>query len=85
MNVTDEAIELACREDNIYDLKVSLPDGFNTLVDSKDALLSASQGTARTSAADTSSERGKRDTRSPRRTRDTRRQNEEHAEGRGTY
>ncbi|KAM0324384.1 hypothetical protein ACHAQA_008165 [Verticillium albo-atrum] len=40
---TDEAIEFACREANIYDFIVSLPDGFNTIVGSKGALLSGGQ------------------------------------------
>ncbi|KAG7147962.1 ABC multidrug transporter atrD like protein [Verticillium longisporum] len=40
---TDEAIEFACREANIYDFIVSLPDGFNTVVGSKGALLSGGQ------------------------------------------
>lgn len=42
-NVPDEAIEFACREANIYDFIVSLPDGFNTVVGSKGALLSGGQ------------------------------------------
>ncbi|KAF6831526.1 ABC multidrug transporter mdr1 [Colletotrichum plurivorum] len=41
--VTDEAIEHACREANIYDFVVSLPEGFNTVVGSKGALLSGGQ------------------------------------------
>ncbi|KAG5982744.1 hypothetical protein E4U55_001437 [Claviceps digitariae] len=41
--VTDEAIEFACREANIYDFIVSLPEGFNTIVGSKGALLSGGQ------------------------------------------
>ncbi|KAG6039913.1 hypothetical protein E4U41_001820 [Claviceps citrina] len=41
--VTDEAIEFACREANIYDFIVSLPEGFNTVVGSKGALLSGGQ------------------------------------------
>ncbi|KAH6687408.1 multidrug resistance protein [Plectosphaerella plurivora] len=42
-NVPDSAIEYACREANIYDFIVSLPDGFNTVVGSKGALLSGGQ------------------------------------------
>ncbi|UKZ52662.1 hypothetical protein TrVGV298_006443 [Trichoderma virens] len=42
-DVSDEAIEFACREANIYDFIVSLPDGFNTIVGSKGALLSGGQ------------------------------------------
>ncbi|KAM6523090.1 hypothetical protein FSOLCH5_003709 [Fusarium solani] len=42
-DVSDEAIEFACREANIYDFIVSLPDGFNTVVGSKGALLSGGQ------------------------------------------
>jgi ATP-binding cassette, subfamily B (MDR/TAP), member 1 len=41
--VTDEAIEFACKEANIYDFILSLPDGFNTIVGSKGALLSGGQ------------------------------------------
>lgn len=41
--VSDEAIEFACKESNIYDFIVSLPDGFNTIVGSKGALLSGGQ------------------------------------------
>ncbi|KAL0931980.1 ABC multidrug transporter mdr1 [Colletotrichum truncatum] len=41
--VTDEAVEHACREANIYDFIVSLPEGFNTVVGSKGALLSGGQ------------------------------------------
>ncbi|KAI5465724.1 ABC multidrug transporter Mdr1 [Mariannaea sp. PMI_226] len=41
--VPDEAIEFACREANIYDFIVSLPDGFNTIVGSKGTLLSGGQ------------------------------------------
>ncbi|KAI3337360.1 ABC transporter [Xylariaceae sp. AK1471] len=41
--VTDEAVEHACREANIYDFIMSLPDGFNTVVGSKGALLSGGQ------------------------------------------
>ncbi|KAL7816316.1 P-loop containing nucleoside triphosphate hydrolase protein [Trichoderma aethiopicum] len=42
-NVTDEAVEFACREANIYDFIMSLPEGFNTIVGSKGALLSGGQ------------------------------------------
>lgn len=42
-NVSDEAVEHACREANIYDFIISLPDGFNTIVGSKGALLSGGQ------------------------------------------
>lgn len=41
--VTDAQIEFACREANIYDFIISLPDGFNTVVGSKGALLSGGQ------------------------------------------
>ncbi|KAI1433178.1 ABC transporter [Xylaria sp. CBS 124048] len=40
---TDEAIEHACREANIYDFIMSLPEGFNTVVGTKGALLSGGQ------------------------------------------
>lgn len=42
-DVTDEAIDFACREANIYDFIVSLPEGFDTVVGSKGALLSGGQ------------------------------------------
>ncbi|CAM1505503.1 Fc.00g111400.m01.CDS01 [Cosmosporella sp. VM-42] len=42
-NVSDAAIEFACREANIHDFIVSLPEGFNTVVGSKGALLSGGQ------------------------------------------
>ena len=42
-DVSDEAVEFACREANIYDFIVSLPEGFNTIVGSKGALLSGGQ------------------------------------------
>ncbi|KAF2970460.1 hypothetical protein GQX73_g3168 [Xylaria multiplex] len=42
-DVTDKAIEHACREANIYDFIMSLPDGFNTVVGTKGALLSGGQ------------------------------------------
>lgn len=41
--VTDEAIDFACKESNIYDFIMSLPDGFNTVVGTKGALLSGGQ------------------------------------------
>jgi ATP-binding cassette subfamily B (MDR/TAP) protein 1 len=41
--VTDEAVEDACREANIYDFIMSLPDGLNTVVGTKGALLSGGQ------------------------------------------
>lgn len=42
-NVSDDAIEFACREANIYDFIISLPEGFNTVVGSKGTLLSGGQ------------------------------------------
>ncbi|KAK0758044.1 hypothetical protein N5P37_009342 [Trichoderma harzianum] len=42
-DVSDEAVEFACREANIYDFILSLPDGFNTVVGSKGVLLSGGQ------------------------------------------
>ena len=42
-DVSDDAIEFACREANIYDFIVSLPEGFNTVVGSKGVLLSGGQ------------------------------------------
>ncbi|KAJ4859708.1 ABC transporter transmembrane region domain-containing protein [Trichoderma breve] len=42
-DVSDEAVEFACREANIYDFIISLPDGFNTVVGSKGVLLSGGQ------------------------------------------
>jgi ATP-binding cassette, subfamily B (MDR/TAP), member 1 len=42
-DVTDEAIEFACKEANIYDFILSMPEGFNTVVGSKGALLSGGQ------------------------------------------
>ena len=41
--VTDERIIQACRDANIYDFIMSLPDGFGTPVGSKAALLSGGQ------------------------------------------
>ncbi|KAL7948340.1 P-loop containing nucleoside triphosphate hydrolase protein [Trichoderma barbatum] len=42
-NVSDEAVEFACREANIYEFVMSLPEGFNTVVGSKGTLLSGGQ------------------------------------------
>jgi ATP-binding cassette subfamily B (MDR/TAP) protein 1 len=42
-SISDEAIEFACREANILDFIVSLPEGFNTVVGSKGTLLSGGQ------------------------------------------
>ncbi|KAJ4145032.1 hypothetical protein LMH87_003894 [Akanthomyces muscarius] len=42
-DVSDSELEYACREANIYDFIVSLPEGFNTTVGSKGALLSGGQ------------------------------------------
>lgn len=41
--VTDEQIAVVCREANIYEFVMSLPDGFNTVVGSKGTLLSGGQ------------------------------------------
>ncbi|KAJ4304148.1 GTPase-activating protein [Collariella sp. IMI 366227] len=41
--VTEEQIMFACKEANIFDFILSLPDGFNTVVGSKGALLSGGQ------------------------------------------
>ncbi|MDA4132662.1 MAG: ATP-binding cassette domain-containing protein, partial [Thaumarchaeota archaeon] len=41
--VSDEAVEHACKEANIYEFILSLPDGFNTVVGSKGTLLSGGQ------------------------------------------
>lgn len=41
--ITDAQIESVCREANIYEFIVSLPDGFNTVVGSKGTLLSGGQ------------------------------------------
>ncbi|KAF2095310.1 ATP-binding cassette transporter ABC4 [Rhizodiscina lignyota] len=41
--VTDEEIEKACRDANIYEFVMSLPDGFQTLCGSKGTLLSGGQ------------------------------------------
>ncbi|CAG1993426.1 unnamed protein product [Fusarium graminearum] len=42
-DVTDANLEFACREANIFDFIVSLPEGFSTIVGSKGALLSGGQ------------------------------------------
>ncbi|PBP28794.1 ABC transporter [Diplocarpon rosae] len=42
-DVPDSAIEFACREANIYDFIMSLPDGFATVVGSKGSMLSGGQ------------------------------------------
>jgi len=42
-DVPDSEIEFACREANIYDFIMSLPDGFNTVVGSKGSMLSGGQ------------------------------------------
>ncbi|KAF2274424.1 leptomycin B resistance protein pmd1 [Westerdykella ornata] len=42
-DVDDERIAQVCKDANIYDFIVSLPDGFNTLVGAKGALLSGGQ------------------------------------------
>ncbi|KAI9744292.1 MAG: GTPase-activating protein [Claussenomyces sp. TS43310] len=42
-NVPDTEIEFACREANIYDFIMSLPDGFSTVVGSKGSMLSGGQ------------------------------------------
>ncbi|KAK3322314.1 P-loop containing nucleoside triphosphate hydrolase protein [Apodospora peruviana] len=42
-DVTDDQIKFACKEANIYDFILSLPEGFNTVVGSKGALLSGGQ------------------------------------------
>jgi ATP-binding cassette subfamily B (MDR/TAP) protein 1 len=42
-DVPDEEIEFACREANIYDFILSLPDGFSTIVGSKGSMLSGGQ------------------------------------------
>src|SRR5690606_1577684 len=42
-DVSDADIEHACREANIYDFIVSLPEGFNTKVGNKGTLLSGGQ------------------------------------------
>jgi ATP-binding cassette subfamily B (MDR/TAP) protein 1 len=41
--VSDEDVAFACREANIYDFIMSLPDGFDTIVGSKGSMLSGGQ------------------------------------------
>lgn len=41
--VSDETVEFACKEANIFDFIMSMPEGFNTVVGSKGALLSGGQ------------------------------------------
>jgi ATP-binding cassette subfamily B (MDR/TAP) protein 1 len=41
--IPDAEIEFACREANIYDFIMSLPDGFSTIVGSKGSMLSGGQ------------------------------------------
>lgn len=42
-DVTDAQIEHVCKEANIYDFIISLPEGFNTIVGSKGSMLSGGQ------------------------------------------
>ncbi|KAK8054423.1 ABC multidrug transporter Mdr1 [Apiospora saccharicola] len=42
-NVSEEAVVKACKEANIYDFIMSLPDGFDTIVGSKGSMLSGGQ------------------------------------------
>jgi ATP-binding cassette subfamily B (MDR/TAP) protein 1 len=42
-DVSDSAIEFACKEANIFDFIMSLPDGFSTIVGSKGSMLSGGQ------------------------------------------
>jgi len=42
-DVSDSAVDFACKEANIYDFIQSLPDGFSTIVGSKGTLLSGGQ------------------------------------------
>ena len=42
-SVSDNLVEQACRDANIYDFIMSLPDGFSTVVGSKGSLLSGGQ------------------------------------------
>lgn len=42
-DVPDSEVEFACREANIYDFIMSLPEGFSTIVGSKGSLLSGGQ------------------------------------------
>lgn len=41
--VTDEQIHMACKNANIYDFIMSLPEGFGTIVGSKGSMLSGGQ------------------------------------------
>lgn len=50
-HVSDADIEFACREANIYDFIMSLPEGFNTIVGSKGSLLSGGQNSVSLSLA----------------------------------
>jgi ATP-binding cassette subfamily B (MDR/TAP) protein 1 len=43
LSVPESEIEFACREANIYDFIMSLPEGFNTVVGSKGSMLSGGQ------------------------------------------
>lgn len=43
LDVPDSEVEYACREANIYDFIMSLPDGFGTVVGSKGSMLSGGQ------------------------------------------
>jgi ATP-binding cassette subfamily B (MDR/TAP) protein 1 len=42
-DISDEVVVQACKDANIYEFIMSLPDGFNTLVGAKGALLSGGQ------------------------------------------
>ncbi|KAJ5953477.1 hypothetical protein N7454_000373 [Penicillium verhagenii] len=42
-HITDADVEKACRDANIYDFIISLPDGFNTVVGNKGGMLSGGQ------------------------------------------
>ena len=42
-DIPEEAVVQACKDANIYEFIMSLPDGFNTLVGAKGALLSGGQ------------------------------------------
>lgn len=42
-NISEEFLEAVCREANIFDFILSLPEGFNTVVGNKGALLSGGQ------------------------------------------
>jgi len=43
MNISDEELIKVCRDANIYDFILSLPEGFSTIVGSKGAMLSGGQ------------------------------------------